>query len=253
MDTNETKDGLFEALRNPEEVKRLTRRLAILAVVSVIVCPLLLPADLLISRFIIHDAIPGDLKKAIDLSEIFGHGVGVAMTLMAFSILAPGRRWALPRLTTFAFGAGAIATFLKLFVIRARPYRYDLQNVTSSVVGKWTWDWDLQHVAVYDAGWRSFPSGHAATAFGLAFGLALLFPRGRMLFLTFAALAMIQRIFGQAHYASDIVAGIAIGSIWCFICIHPRLLGGLFEQIEPKSDSPSITTTEQSEESRQAA
>jgi membrane-associated phospholipid phosphatase len=229
-------DGLFNCLQDVTARRRLTLSLVWLGLVTGAISPFLIPCDLAIARWIVRDGVPGDLRKAIELSEIFGHGVGVAMLLGVFAVLAPNRLWALPRLATFAFGAGAIATIMKLFVIRSRPYRFDLDTVTSSVVGQWTWDWSLQHVAVYDAGWRSFPSGHAATAFGLAFGMSLLVPRGKYLFSGFAAMAMMQRISGQAHYASDVMAGVAIGCFWCLICISPRLLGGLFEQLEPSQN-----------------
>jgi membrane-associated phospholipid phosphatase len=58
---------------------------------------------------------------------------------------------------------------------------------------------------------QSLPSAHAATAVGLALALAALYPRGRWLFASFAVLAGLQRIEAQAHFASDVLAGAAVG------------------------------------------
>jgi membrane-associated phospholipid phosphatase len=65
---------------------------------------------------------------------------------------------------------------------------------------------------------QSFPSSHAATAAGLAVALAALYPRGRWLYLTFAMLAGLQRIEAQAHFASDVLAGAALGCIVAAAC-----------------------------------
>jgi len=59
---------------------------------------------------------------------------------------------------------------------------------------------------------RSFPSGHAQTAFAAAVYLSLLFPRGAAAFLALAALVGLSRIALGVHYPSDVLAGAALGS-----------------------------------------
>ena len=59
---------------------------------------------------------------------------------------------------------------------------------------------------------RSFPSGHAQTAFAAAVYLSLLFPRGAVLFLALAALVGLSRVALGVHYPSDVLAGALIGS-----------------------------------------
>ncbi len=54
---------------------------------------------------------------------------------------------------------------------------------------------------------NSFPSGHSATAFSLAFALIAIFPRARPWALGAAVLIALSRIMINAHYLSDVVAG----------------------------------------------
>lgn len=57
----------------------------------------------------------------------------------------------------------------------------------------------------------SFPSGHACLAFASAAALAILLPRWRGWFYAVAAFVAAERIFENAHYVSDAVAGAGIG------------------------------------------
>jgi undecaprenyl-diphosphatase len=59
---------------------------------------------------------------------------------------------------------------------------------------------------------RSFPSGHAQTAFGAALYLACLFPRRAWAFLSFAVLVGLSRIALGVHYPSDVIVGALSGS-----------------------------------------
>jgi membrane-associated phospholipid phosphatase len=59
----------------------------------------------------------------------------------------------------------------------------------------------------YDHRVVSFPSGHAATAFSLAFCLSYLFPRFRIPLFCFAVTVAASRVIITSHYLSDAVAG----------------------------------------------
>lgn len=61
--------------------------------------------------------------------------------------------------------------------------------------------------------YNSFPSGHAATVFALAWALAFLFPRLRFALFTSAALIGLSRLIVGAHFLSDVVAGAYVGVI----------------------------------------
>lgn len=190
--------------------------------------------DISIARWFVDWSMPGDLAKTVELAECYSHGIGVLFIVLLVMRLAPKKRWCLPRLATLAFGAGALAVLVKTFVLRARPSRLNLNMASSDAAWRWTFDWTLDHAAAFEAGVRSFPSGHTAIATGLTVGLCLMFPRGRVLFLLLLGLSMTQRLSSFAHYTSDLMGGLAIGLFWSYLCLSPRLLGALFDKIEPQ-------------------
>lgn len=61
--------------------------------------------------------------------------------------------------------------------------------------------------------YASFPSGHAITAFALAFAVSAVWPRARTAMIVYAVLIAISRLVLLAHHPSDVVAGASIGVI----------------------------------------
>jgi membrane-associated phospholipid phosphatase len=70
--------------------------------------------------------------------------------------------------------------------------------------------------------YQSFPSGHTAVAFGLAFAVGMLWPRWRWAMLLFAVAVGASRIMLRAHYLGDVIGGALIA------LIVVELLAGLF-------------------------
>jgi membrane-associated phospholipid phosphatase len=212
------------------------RRLYALAAVLAIGAALALAVDLPLSRLfqaLQHNG-PGDLRKAVNLFEAFAHGLGVAVILIAVAVLDPAHRRSVPQLAACAYGAGVVNLVAKMIVGRSRPLTY--------------WEHELpMHVQDTFVGWvprllgpegialghgiESFPSGHSATAAGLAVGLAWLYPQGRWLFAGLTVLAMLQRVQSGAHFPSDTLAGAAVVVLVASICCDPRLLGRWFPAV----------------------
>ncbi len=168
-------------------------------------------ADVETARFVKEHGVPGELKRLVRLSETFGWGGTVALIILTAAVLDP-RGWrVVPPLAVSAFGAGGVADGIKLFVSRWRPSSVDLPRHFSE-----TFIRGVPPVRGYAV--QSFPSSHAATAVGLAAALTVLYPRGRWLFAAFAVLAGLQRIEAQAHFASDVLAGSAIGCMVAAAC-----------------------------------
>ncbi|MDQ3315592.1 MAG: phosphatase PAP2 family protein, partial [Verrucomicrobiota bacterium] len=65
-------------------------------------------------------------------------------------------------------------------------------------------------------GGSAFPSGHAAFYFGLFLPLAILFPRFKWVFLAFAFIAALARVFEQDHFLSDILASALVAALLTF-------------------------------------
>ncbi len=61
--------------------------------------------------------------------------------------------------------------------------------------------------------YASLPSGHAITAFALAFAIGALFPRLRLVMLAYAIIIALTRLVLLAHHASDVVAGAMVGTV----------------------------------------
>ncbi|MBR0725356.1 phosphatase PAP2 family protein [Bradyrhizobium manausense] len=61
--------------------------------------------------------------------------------------------------------------------------------------------------------YASLPSGHAVTAFALAFAVSALWPRLRMFMYTYAIVILLTRLVLLAHHPSDVTAGALVGVV----------------------------------------
>jgi undecaprenyl-diphosphatase len=71
---------------------------------------------------------------------------------------------------------------------------------------------NFSHFAGTEA-YASFPSGHAVTAFALAFAVSAAWPRARAPMLAYAIAITLSRLVLLAHHPSDVVAGALLGVI----------------------------------------
>ena len=194
--------------------------------------------DLPIARWCAGDPVPGDLHKLIMLAEVFGHGSGVLLILLSVAALDSNRRRYLPRLVACAYGAGLVVDVIKLGVARLRPHSFDLSgSVADSFVTWLPLLSDLQQP--YGSQLQSFPSAHAATAVGLAFGLSWLYPHGRRLFVLLALLACLQRVVAGDHYLSDTLAGSAVACVVAQLSLRPAAFGQRYRRWEDRTEDPA--------------
>jgi membrane-associated phospholipid phosphatase len=165
------------------------------------------------------------LEPLCRLAEVFGHGVGVAMIALSIAVLDPASRGALPRVLIAAYGSGLLANTLKLLVARSRPQHFTFDGPVGETFVGWL-------PLLGDSTLQSFPSAHVATATGFAVGLAWLYPRGRILFPALAGLVAMQRVFGEAHFLSDVLWGAAVGSLFASLCLGRGWLARLCDRLE---------------------
>jgi len=181
-------------------------------VVGLAVIPCIWFGDTELSMGLAQMELPGDIDKAVQISEVFAHGPSVLAILATVWWIDIERR----RKILFAGGmtllSSLVANSLKYVFSRVRPHSADIVDGSAS----WL---PLFHGSFWDSTQRSFPSGHSATAVALAIGLSIVYPRGKFFFATFAILACLQRIVSQAHYPSDVLAGIAIALLCCSVCM----------------------------------
>lgn len=197
----------------------LSLKLLLVACFFSILAGSVLSVDSELSEWTRGGDLPGDLSKAINLSEAFAHGLGALVILVAVWTVAVDRRPSVWLAILMTASSGLMANGLKSCFVRVRPHassslvvvdEMNMSEQNSTTLG------GKERVLAdfWDSRQRSFPSGHAATAWGLAVGLSIVFPRGIWIFAFLAVLASLQRLVSGAHYPSDILAGAAVA----FLC-----------------------------------
>jgi membrane-associated phospholipid phosphatase len=112
-------------------------------------------------------------------------GLGTRLQFLLFAVLVP-----------------VLASELIKYVVgRGRPF-----------VGGQANAFNFSHFAGTEA-YASFPSGHATTAFALAFAVSALWPRTRIAMMIFALVIAATRLVLLAHHPSDVVAGALVGTV----------------------------------------
>jgi len=164
-----------------------------------------------LARWLATGPCPAPFWEMLEVCERFGNGLMVLVIALGFFLLDPARRWALPRLLAGPLLAGLAANLVKMSIMRIRPRHFDLAGDVWASFGSWF------PLASAGSPGQSFPSGHTATAFGLAAVLGWLYPRGRVYFFCLAVLVAVQRMVAGAHFLSDVLVGAGLGvglGIW---------------------------------------
>lgn len=116
-------------------------------------------------------------------------GLGTRLQFLFFAVLTPI----------------LVGEVLKWAVGRGRPF-----------VGGQANAFNFQHFTG-DEAFASFPSGHANTAFALAFAVSALWPRTRFVMLVYALVICSTRLVLLAHHPSDVVGGAMVGVIGAMV------------------------------------
>lgn len=183
-------------------------------------------ADPMVARYATLEGMPGDFKKTIGMFEAFGHGAGVVLVLLLIWTLDRANAHRAVVVAFAAWGAGLLAIGIKFFVCRLRPSQLTRELVAVNAHGvasapplPESVD-ELSSTGFFHDAIHSFPSGHTAVAFAMAWTLGQLYPTGRWLFLSFATIVAVQRVYAQAHFVSDTVAGAGIGLLVATLVLH---------------------------------
>jgi membrane-associated phospholipid phosphatase len=209
--------------------KRITSRRAIGVLAFTAVAAAMSGFDAMVFHWLSLQGQPGDVKKIISLFEIFGHGTGVVVVALLIRVLDSSGVTRSVTVLAGGFLAGLVSAIFKSFLIRIRPSQYrDLVGEAMPFEGMTGFRWsraflsdpnDASHGFFHDA-IHSFPSGHTATACAMAWCLSRMYPNGRFVFWGFAIMVAAQRLFAQAHYLSDTIAGAMIGVVIAIFLDH---------------------------------
>lgn len=135
----------------------------------------------------------------------------VLAALLGLGLVALGQRHWLPVMLVAVPGGLVLNATVKLAFERARP----------------AFDHPLVHLTTF-----SFPSGHAAGA-TVWWGFLLVLwwacepgvaarAAGTVFAVALVLLTALSRVYLGAHYPSDVLAGIAEGTLWLAMCFHGR-------------------------------
>jgi membrane-associated phospholipid phosphatase len=146
----------------------------------------------------------GDINRESKFLAQYGQSVCtplVALLVWQLDKVSPGRHALMVLASTCA--ASASAGILKRLFGRSRPNR----DHAGKFLGP-TW----KH-----ANWReSFPSSHSACAMAMSIPLAVLYPPAAVTFFSLAVLTAVLRYLLDAHWPSDVLAGLALG----YVCAY---------------------------------
>jgi membrane-associated phospholipid phosphatase len=90
----------------------------------------------------------------------------------------------------------------------------------------------------FDYAFQSFPSGHTAIAFALAFSLGMFWPRWRLPLLAFALAVAVSRIILNAHYPADVIGGALVA--WLTVAWLARFLADRRLVFQPDSEGRPV-------------
>jgi membrane-associated phospholipid phosphatase len=167
-----------------------------------------LSCDVALARWMKTVGLPDFLADIVRLSEVFSHGMGVLLVVLA-AVAFDARSWRIvPRLLGGAYLAGLLANATKLILFRIRPEYFDLQQSVWESFQGFSF---LNATLPFERMYQSFPSGHTATATGLAIACSRLYPRASWFLIAIVCLCGLQRMESSAHFLSDVLAGAALG------------------------------------------
>lgn len=100
---------------------------------------------------------------------------------------------------------GLLTNLLKRLIGRGRPVEFESAGAFSfhNVFNDWTY--------------QSFPSGHSATALGVAFTIGFVWPRTFIPLLIVGILVAISRVPVGMHYPTDVFAGCVVGMLGAYL------------------------------------
>jgi membrane-associated phospholipid phosphatase len=190
----------------------------------------LAPFDVTIAQLMyIHYPSRAAVRVIEVAANIAGSGWGVLILAIA-AVLVDPRRWTrLPLLLISSLGAGILVDLAKLCISRSRPHSID-DLATATFMS--TFNGLFPGFSAGSTG-QSFPSGHSATAAGMAVALGMMYPRGRWLFASMALGVAASRVIVHAHFPTDVAAGLILGVIWAWMC-HSSVCAPAFAWSERK-------------------
>lgn len=163
----------------------------------------------------------GDLKRELDALAQYGQGAVSIIVGLLIASLDPDRRRRLIDWGVAALLVGVSCSVSKVLIGRPRPLLEDpgillgpwgMHPVPTGEPGKFilAHAWEMTSRIQYALG--SMPSRHATFAASLSVVLWTLYPKIRPVAVALMVLVAAMRVITGAHYPSDVVIGLALGT-----------------------------------------
>jgi hypothetical protein len=165
----------------------------------------------------------GDLRRELEVIQQYGAITSLLLIAYLVWMLDAARRARLADFAAAIVGTGVVVLVIKALVGRVRPRDQMLADYShwsflgpfgavpgkpgEGVIHSWElWDRGVSNI-------QSMPSSHMAYAVATSVFLIAMYPRLRALLIVLPVIVGLCRIVFGAHWASDVVAGAAVGAI----------------------------------------
>ncbi|MFN0011042.1 MAG: phosphatase PAP2 family protein [Phycisphaerales bacterium] len=186
-----------------------------------------LPRDEAIRAWVRSMPLSGDFKREVETLQQFGQGAISVLIGLVILLVDPARRRRLLDWIAGALVLTVVVNVLKGLIGRPRPLHNDATHAAGpfglyplrepegvrslwNLRSGWTGGYDL----------ASMPSRHAAFAVLAAVFLSIVYPRLRLVVIPLALLVCAARVLTDAHWASDVLVGAAIGLAASLPCVR---------------------------------
>lgn len=149
----------------------------------------------------------GDIKRESAFLAQYGQSVCTPLVFVLVWQLDPREHLAALALLSAVAGTALVGVILKRLFGRVRPNRERAGQFLGPT---------LAHASYRE----SFPSNHTATSVALSAVLAGFYPTAAVTFWALAAITALLRYVQDAHWPSDIAAGLLLG----YVCAHFALV-----------------------------
>jgi len=195
----------------------------------------------------------GDVKRELEALQQYGQGSISVLLVLAIAMLQPERRRRLLDWGAAALLAGLTCALMKILIGRPRPLLEDpglllgpwgMYPVPTGAPGQYilAHAWEFTSRVQYALG--SMPSRHATFAASMSAALWTMYPRLGPLALVLMLVVASMRVVTGAHYPSDVLAGLALGSSITLVAMRrfwgTRALDWFWKKFVSRDASPAL-------------
>lgn len=149
----------------------------------------------------------GEVQEVFMAAKAFASGLGTALVAAAIAVLDRRHRQRAVAFLAVVVLTSAVGLSIKMLTGRERPSHLDQPAGAERIA------FHGPSRGLYEAPFRSFPSGHTVTAFASATCLSAFYPPGRIAFYAVSTATGVNRVVKHQHFPSDVLFGALLGHV----------------------------------------